>query len=170
MIGSEVNFAELLTPTYTAPNIRRYLGGAWSMHLPFAWDLVRELQPRILVELGVYKGESYFGFCQSVEENKLTTLCYGVDTWQGDPQTGMYGPEIGQEVEAYNVRYSRFSRLLKMTFKDASSQFGAGSIDLLHIDGAHRYDSSQKNTREKTSRCSICLSHHASQCPFEIRS
>jgi GT2 family glycosyltransferase len=52
----------------------------------------------------------------------------------------MYGPEIGQEVEAYNARYSRFSRLLKMTFKDASSQFGAGSIDLLHIDGAHRYE------------------------------
>jgi hypothetical protein len=27
-----------------------------------------------------------------------------------------------------------------MTFKDASSQFEAGSIDLLHIDGAHRYE------------------------------
>ena len=140
MIGSEANFAALLTPTYSGPYIRRYFGEAWSMHLAFAWDLVRELQPRILVELGVYKGESYFGFCQSVEENALATLCYGIDTWRGDPQTGTYGPEIGAEVEAYNARYSGFSNLLKMTFKQASSQFGTGSIDLLHIDGAHGYE------------------------------
>jgi hypothetical protein len=105
---SGVDLSQLLTPSYVDPEIHCHLRGAWSMHLPFAWDLVRELQPRILVELGVYKGESYFGFCQSVEENKLTTLCYGVDTWRGDPQTGMYGPETGQEVEVYNVRYSRF--------------------------------------------------------------
>ena len=76
MIGSEVNFAELLTPTYTGPYIRRYFGEAWSMHLAFAWDLVRELQPRLFVELDVYRGESYFAFCQSAEENALATLCY----------------------------------------------------------------------------------------------
>ncbi len=58
------NFSSLLFPTYTGPEIRRYFGEAWSMHLPFAWDLIRELQPQIFVELGVYRGESYFGFCQ----------------------------------------------------------------------------------------------------------
>src|ERR1044071_8788870 len=115
-IFSKPDFARLLFPTYTGPEIRRYFGGAWSMHLPFAWDLIRELQPRNFVELGVYKGESYFTFCQSVEENALSTLCYGIDTWRGDIHMGSYGPELGREVETYNVRYAGFSKLLKMTF------------------------------------------------------
>src|SRR5438477_6845476 len=133
-------FAHLLTPNYTGPDICRYLGGAWSMHLPFAWDLTREFRPRTVVELGVYRGESYFTFCQSVEENCLSTLCYGIDTWQGDTHMGMYGAEIGDEVEVYNLRYSRFSKLLKMTFNEARPHFGDASIDLLHIDGSHRYE------------------------------
>jgi GT2 family glycosyltransferase len=136
----EVRFSDLLTPTYTGPEIRHYLGGAWSMHLPFAWDLVREFRPRILVELGVYRGESYFTFCQSVDENRLPTLCYGIDTFRGDIHMGMYGPEIGEEAQAYNSRYARFSTLLEMTFNEALVHFRDGSIDLLHIDGAHRYE------------------------------
>ncbi len=139
-IFSRSNFARLLFPTYTGPEIRRYFGGAWSMHLPFAWDLIRELQPRSFVELGVYNGESYFTFCQSVEENGLSTLCYGIDTWRGDIHMGSYGPELGREVETYNVRYSGFSKLLKMTFNEALAQFPDASIDLLHIDGSHRYE------------------------------
>ena len=39
-----------------APVIHRYLNGTWSMRLPFAYDLMRELRPRIFVELGVYQG------------------------------------------------------------------------------------------------------------------
>src|SRR5437868_5968526 len=54
-----------------APSIHRYLGGPWHMHLPFAYHLIRELKPKVFVELGVYKGESYFAFCQSVHENNL---------------------------------------------------------------------------------------------------
>ncbi len=137
---SKANFAALLTPTYTGPEIRRYFGGAWSMHLAFAWDLIRELQPRSFVELGVYKGESYFTFCQSVEENALSTLCYGIDTWWGDVHMGTYGRELGREVQAYNARYSGFSNLLTMTFDEALAHFTDGSIDLLHIDGSHRYE------------------------------
>jgi GT2 family glycosyltransferase/glycosyltransferase involved in cell wall biosynthesis len=120
--------------------IAHYLGGAWRKHLPFGYDLVRELEPSIFVELGVYKGESYFAFCQSVEENKLATQCYGIDTWRGDQHAGLYGPEIGRHVAAYNERYQGFSRLLTMTFREGLAHFADGSIDLLHIDGAHRYE------------------------------
>src|SRR6266480_6178828 len=134
------DFTKLLSPTYTGPAIRRYLGGAWSMHLPFAWDLIAEFKPRVFVELGVYRGESYFGFCQSVAENGVAARCYGVDTWRGDIHMGSYGPEIGCEVEQYNRRYSSFSKLLKMTFDEALSHFADDTIDLLHIDGGHQYE------------------------------
>ena len=110
------------------------------MHLPFAYDLMPELQPKVFVELGVHRGESYFAFCQSVQENGLATKCYGIDTWRGDIHAGLYGPEIGNEVAAYNYTYSRFSHLMAMTFKEAVGEFADGSIDLLHIDGAHRYE------------------------------
>lgn len=162
----EVSFGELVTPSYTGPKIRRYLGGAWSMHLPFAWDLVREFRPRVFVELGVYRGESYFTFCQSVDENRLPTLCHGIDTWRGDVHMGAYGPEIGEEVEAYNAKYARFSKLLKMTFDEALVHFADGSIDLLHVDGSHRYEDVKQdfeNWLPKLSPRGIILFHDVTE-------
>ena len=149
-------------PSPTAPKMARYLGGPWSMHLPFAYELMAELKPATFVELGVYKGESYFAFCQSVQDNNLATQCYGVDTWTGDLHSGLYCAEIGEEVASYNSKYAHFSHLLAMTFNEAARQFPEGSIDLLHIDGAHRYED-VKNDFEtwlpKLSRNGVILFH-----------
>jgi Methyltransferase domain len=130
-----LNALQLEAPLESRTKIKRYLGGAWSMHLPFAWDLMKEFKPKVFVEPGVYTGESYFCFCQSVAEHGLATKCYGIDTWRGDIHMGSYGPEIGREVKQYNRRYSPSSKLLKMTFDDALSHFADATIDLLHIDG-----------------------------------
>jgi hypothetical protein len=47
-----------------------------------------------------------------------------------------------EELSAYhNPRYGDFSTLLEMTFDDARSRFADGSIDLLHLDGEHTYES-----------------------------
>ena len=134
------NFAQLNGPTYTGPYIQRYFGDHWSMHLPFAYDLMREFRPKVFVELGVWKGESYFSFCQSAADHCIPTQCYGIDTWRGDVHMGDFDPEIGIEVAEYNWRYSSFSKLLTTTFAEAVDQFADGTIDLLHIDGAHTYD------------------------------
>ena len=137
------------------------------MHLPFAYHLVRELSPRVLVELGVYKGESYFAFCQSVHENNLATECYGVDTWCGDLHSGLYCAEIGKEVAIYNSRYSRFSHLLVTTFKEAARQFQDGSIGLLHIDGAHQYEDVKADFEmwlPKVSKGGVVLFHDVMEC------
>lgn len=136
------------------------------MHLPFAYELMRELKPRTFVELGVYRGESYFAFCQSVEENRLKTQCFGIDTWRGDIHAGLYGPEIGQEVAEHNVRYSRFSRLLQMTFDEALERFAPRSIDLLHIDGAHRYEDVKHDFeawQPRLSRTAVVLFHDVTE-------
>lgn len=115
--------------------------GNWSGHLSFANDLVRELCPSLLVELGTHYGESYFGFCQSVAQNGTGTLCYSIDTWQGDEHAGLYGEEVYQEVTQYNERlYRSFSYLLRSSFDEALGRFAENSIDLLHIDGCHTYD------------------------------
>jgi hypothetical protein len=141
-IGSHAsaNYSQLVVPTYTGPRIQRYFGDHWSMHLPFAYELMRALKPRIFVELGVWKGESYFTFCQSAAEHMMRTRCYGIDTWRGDVHMGEHDPEIATEVAKYNWRYSSFSELKPMTFMEALPEFADGSIDLLHIDGAHTYE------------------------------
>jgi len=115
--------------------------GSWSGHLAFASDLIVAAQPSLIVELGTHWGESYFTFCQTVEEHGLNCLSYAVDHWLGDEHAGRYGEEVFDEVSQYNDRYyKQFSYLLRTSFDDALSQFAADSIDLLHIDGLHTYE------------------------------
>ncbi|GBC60665.1 hypothetical protein DENIS_1622 [Desulfonema ishimotonii] len=111
---------------------------SWHGHIPFAMAAVGWLKPRTLVELGTHRGDSYCAFCQTVKASATDCACYAVDTWEGDPQAGLYGPEIYDELQAWhNPRYGDFSTLLKMRFDDAVSRFENGSVDLLHIDGLH---------------------------------
>ena len=113
----------------------------WLEHIPFAMLLVDLLRPRTLVELGTYFGDSYCAFCEAVLELGLDTRCYAIDTWRGDPQTGLYGPEVLAELRAHHdPLYGHFSRLLESSFDAALPEFPEASIDLLHIDGYHTYE------------------------------
>ncbi|WP_165694210.1 glycoside hydrolase family 99-like domain-containing protein [Teichococcus deserti] len=112
----------------------------WAGHIPFAFWLTRILRPRQLVELGTHRGNSYCAFLQAMAHSGIAGQCHAVDTWQGDlhmaQETGLF-----EELSAYHdPRYGGFSTLLRMDFAQARPLFGAGSIDLLHIDGCHTYD------------------------------
>ncbi len=112
--------------------------GAWTPHLHFAYHLVTALKPRVLVELGTDRGESYFTFCQAAAENGTGTRCFAVDTWRGDEHSGAYDETTFEEVSAHNrAHYAEFSILLRARFEDALAQFAPESIDLLHLDGLH---------------------------------
>ena len=123
---------------------RRYRPGSlgnWSGHLAFANDLIADLKPSLLVELGTHYGESYFGMCQSIQENQLNCVCYAVDHWLGEEHAGYYSEEVFTEVNEYNRRfYKDFSYLLRAPFDDVLMQFADETIDLLHIDGLHTYE------------------------------
>lgn len=119
----------------------RIANSTWTQHVPFGMLLVDLLRPRQVVELGAYRGTSYCGFCQAVVELKLDTRCYAVDTWEGDEQSGFFGPDILDDLKAHHdPRYESFSRLIQATFDDARPKFADGAIDLLHIDGYHTYE------------------------------
>lgn len=123
---------------------RLYDVGAWTPHLHFAYDLVAALKPRVLVELGVDRGESYFAFCQSAAENKTGTRCFGVDTWRGDQHAGGYDETTFAQVSEHNrTHYEAFSTLIRASFEDALEKFEADSIDLLHVDGLHTESASR---------------------------
>ncbi|NLY16448.1 MAG: glycosyltransferase [Gammaproteobacteria bacterium] len=114
---------------------------SWHRHIPFAFAVLEMLKPSVFVELGSHWGDSYCAFCQGVQQQRLATRCYAVDTWQGDEHAGHYGNEVYEDLSAWhNPRYSAFSTLLRMTFDDALAHFPDGSVDLLHIDGLHTYE------------------------------
>jgi GT2 family glycosyltransferase len=114
---------------------------SWHRHIPFAFFAVAMLEPRTIVELGTWKGDSYCAFCQAVQALGLPTRAYAVDTWQGDEHTGAYGPEALADLRAHHdPLYGSFSTLLPMTFDEAVTRFADGSVDLLHVDGCHTYE------------------------------
>ena len=114
---------------------------AWLAHAPFLFWLIGRQHPGVFVELGAHSGFSYFAACQAVRGHGLATKCYAVDTWLGDQHSGFYGEEVFDAVARHNGRsYSAFSSLIRSTFDEAVGHFSDGSVDLLHIDGSHRYE------------------------------
>jgi hypothetical protein len=120
---------------------RRLTFSTWVDHIQFGYDLVAALKPRVLVELGTHFGLAYFTFCQSVQEHDLDTLCYAVDTWEGEEHAGTYGETVFEDVSEFNrYHFPGFSYLMRMYFDEALPHFEDASIDLLHIDGMHTYE------------------------------
>ena len=110
---------------------------SWWGHVPFAHWLVHELEPRRVVELGTRHGVSFAAFCNAVRRNGLATLCYAVDTWQGDES-------VFDDVSAFvQQNYASFATLLRTSSSSALSLFADGSIDLLHIAGPHSDEAAQ---------------------------
>ena len=140
------------------------LDWAWTGHKFFAYDLIRYLQPKTVVELGTHRGTSFYSFCQGVKDEKLTTKLFAIDTWKGDEHSEEYDDSIYQEVQQIVKKYykNQSITLIRSLFDDAVEQFKDGSIDLLHIDGYHTYEavSHDFNTwKKKVSPNGIVLFH-----------
>lgn len=137
---SPLKYSSLISAaSFSARHLRH--PDAWVGHLPFAHWLIKQINPKIFVELGTHSGNSYFSFCQTVKDEKLQTRCYAVDTWKGDEHAGFYSEEIYSSVNQYNQNnFNKFSKLLPMTFDEAVDYFSDNTIDLIHIDGLHTYE------------------------------
>ncbi len=74
---------------------------------------VNALRPKVLVELGTFRGASYCAFCQAVKTTKIETKCFAVDTWQGDEHAGSLEPNALSKLRAHHdPLYKDFSRLI----------------------------------------------------------
>ena len=114
---------------------------AWWAHVPFAFWLMSACRPQLFVELGAHYGVSYSAFCEANLIEKLGAKCIAIDTWQGDEHAGFYDNSVFDEFNDFNSRrYGKFSTLIRSTFQDALPSVPNGTVDLLHIDGRHRYD------------------------------
>ena len=133
-IASPFTWAEKLQP--------RLLKSPWWIgHIPFAFELVGRLRPRVVVELGTYSGSSFAAFCQALEAAGVDGRCYGIDLWEGDIHMGKFDDSLFREISEYvRERHPQTAELVREDFNQAVHRFADASVDLLHIDGTHTYE------------------------------
>jgi len=114
----------------------------WVGHRYFAYDLIANVRPKIIVELGTHYGTSFWSFAQAVKDQNIETELNAVDTWKGERQSGFYGEEVFETVKGIKEKfYSKLRiNLIRKTFDETVAGFKDKSIDILHIDGLHTYE------------------------------
>jgi hypothetical protein len=117
----------------------------WAGHVFFVYDLVRNIRPGKIVELGTQQGTSFYSILQAIKDSELNSEAYAVDSWEGD-EHAVYDSKEGSKFYQFvsnTIREyygSQNARLMKMLFDEAVAEFDDNSIDLLHIDGLHTYE------------------------------
>ncbi|UWQ14576.1 class I SAM-dependent methyltransferase [Aliiroseovarius sp. M344] len=115
---------------------------AWQGLTPIAAWAIIDLKPRRVVELGSYRGDSFFSFLQAAQSVSELEDLVAIDTWEGDQHTGAYVEDVHKQFHTeLDSRKDPRARSIRDFFVNAAQQFKANSIDLLHIDGAHDYAS-----------------------------
>ena len=140
----------------------------WSGHRRFVYDLVANIRPECIVELGSYYGCSAFTFLQALKDFDMKSYFYAIDTWEGDSFTeNDYKENIYDSYK--NIQEKIFASqnaiMKRMTFDQACCDFEEESIDLLHIDGSHTYEDCRHDFETwfaKVSKKGIILFHDIS--------
>jgi predicted O-methyltransferase YrrM len=123
------------------------LHSCWKGHRGFADWLVKRTQPKVTVDLGVDHGFSSFVFAIP-----RIGHVYGIDSFEGDQYAGE------RNDATYNLVLDRQEKLhlkenltfIKGYFDDIAKDWDK-TIDILHIDGDHAYES-VKNDYETWSK------------------
>ena len=116
--------------------LRKTIATAWRGHEDFVVWLVKELKPKVIVELGTELGFSTFVLAAP----KIGTV-YGIDSFKGDEFTRVSGTKKGFMKSLKEVK-KRFGinnvKVIEGRFSDIVKKWKL-PIDILHIDGSHRY-------------------------------
>ena len=151
-------------PLFEYEDILAFWDSAWTGHRYFIYDLIRNIQPRTIVELGTHKGLSFFSMCQAVKDGKINSKLYAIDTWEGDKHAGFYDESVLMHVKnIINTHYAEQDiTLLKKTFDQAIDNFSNTTIDIIHIDGLHTYEAVRHDFQQwfpKLSKNGLMLLH-----------
>jgi len=117
----------------------QYEASAWKGHLDFAYNLVKQINPNIVVDLGVDFGHSTFSYSGS-----CNGTIYGIDWFEGDEHAGKRKTyDIVKDTYKFllekNILEKNNIIFVKGDFNEIAKVFDK-KIDLLHIDGLHTYE------------------------------
>jgi Methyltransferase domain len=119
----------------------------WLGHAAFVHALVLYLRPRVIVDLGVLQGCSTVAMALALKRLGRGVV-YAVDTWEGDEDTGFYGPDVfdrfREEIQLLDLEQQVIP--LKMRFEEAPGHI-TEPVDLLHVDGFHTFRAARSDFR-----------------------
>ena len=124
------------------------LGGWDSSSHPVLHDLVDELRPKRIIEVGVWKGASLWWMAKKVNELALDTEIVAVDTWLGSPEFES-NPEMAADVgrsydiflaNMFSTQAFRYVTVLRQTSCNAAVILLRKEMkaELIHIDAGHQ--------------------------------
>jgi hypothetical protein len=129
----------------------------WRSAHPYLTEAVDLLRPKIVVEIGVWKGASVITMARRMKELRLDGVVVAIDTWLGSVEhwrRDRYYPSLGLEMGRPQVQRVFMSNILSEQLQDYVLPLPLDSInaslllrkkavaiDLLHIDAGHDYDS-----------------------------
>ena len=115
---------------------------AWYGHVPVMNCFLPIIAPSTFVELGSHYGNSFFAILNGAKRHGKELFGVAIDTWTGDENSGYYDEGVWNFFsKKLKESYSDRACALRMDFSQALNCFPESSIDLLHIDGHHRYAS-----------------------------
>jgi predicted O-methyltransferase YrrM len=115
---------------------------AWYGHRQFAEWLVKELNPNVIVDLGVDYGFSTFSFAIP-----RIGHVYGIDNFTGDDFVGT--DELRLKYNFVTMKREKLHlqdnlTLIEGDFNEVAENWDR-KIDILHIDGSHKYEDVKKD-------------------------
>lgn len=119
----------------------------WFHHGQHILSLVKTHQPRVVVELGTWRGASAIAIARCVRAWRGVVYC--VDTWQGNVDgNGHERPDMIAECAWNQIRagIAGSIRLIPASTLDAAAWW-SGPIDFLYIDANHSYQAVKDDLR-----------------------
>ena len=153
---------------YSFISSHHQIESSWQGHSYFVAFLMSILKPKIIVELGVYKGFSLqlMSFiAHRMTQKKLyhtSPKIFGIDSFQGDDHAIYNELNIEEQARQNCQSYNENTKILKGYFNTFLEDFPQSSIDLLHIDGDHKYESVKNDFetwKDKLSDNAVVLFH-----------
>jgi predicted O-methyltransferase YrrM len=137
------------------------ISSAWKGHERFAQWLVRQMRPKVIVELGCDYGFSTIALAQP----GIGTV-YGVDRFDG-PRRGNVFDACRANIAASGVDNIE---LIKADFRILADSWSR-PIDLLHIDGNHTYDDVRRDFEQWSRHVrdgGVILLHDTGSFPLDV--
>ena len=123
----------------------------WNCLHPYLVELVRETCPKIVVEVGVWKGASVITMAREMHRLALDSVVVAVDTWLGSHEHWLnyrWRTSLPQLYDTFraNIMDEGLQHFVVPLPLDSINAFHVlarqlGTIDAVHIDGAHDYES-----------------------------
>jgi SAM-dependent methyltransferase len=131
----------------------------WGGKAPILTDLIRSRVPKLIADVGVWKGQSTITMAKAAKENNNNALVFAIDTWIGSPQH-WYEHEGFQFLESLklvhgfpSLYYTFLANVFDNNVEDIIIPMPSTSesayhllmleeikFDMIHIDAAHEYE------------------------------